>query len=116
MSTEIKTWLKESPFAGAHTGWLDRLVRRFWWPALWRRVSEQQETIRRNCLEWADDHSHLQQLCRDVGCTEHEVEGDSYGVPGISELADTLRKRIPPNGSNNTRSVGVGDANTKKQQ
>ena len=82
---------------GAHTGWLGRLVRRFWWPSLWKRIAEQQETVRRDCMDWAEDHSHLQKLCREVGCSEHEVEGDSYDAPGIIELANALRKRIPPN-------------------
>ncbi len=46
------------------------------------------------CEEWAHDHSHLQDLCRKAGYSEQEVEGDSYGVPGITDLADMLFKRI----------------------
>lgn len=49
------------------------------------------------CNEWAEDHTHLQNLCREVGYSEDEVEGNSYGVPGIKELADMLRAKIPPN-------------------
>lgn len=52
-------------------------------------------TINRHaCEEWAEDHTHLQNLCRAAGCTEHEVEGDRYGVPGIMELADLLRDKL----------------------
>ena len=49
---------------------------------------------RNACEEWAEDHTHLQNLCRAAGCTEHEVEGDSYGVPGIIQLADLLRDKL----------------------
>jgi hypothetical protein len=52
---------------------------------------ERLRTINRSaCEEWAADHTHLQNLCRAVGRAEHEVEGDSYYVPSISELADML--------------------------
>ena len=58
-----------------------------------RELAKEREINRRACLDWAEDHSHLQRLCREVGCTEKEVEGDSYGVPGIRELADLLRRK-----------------------
>jgi hypothetical protein len=79
------------------------LVRRFWWPSLWRQLESEKEINRRSCHGWAEDHTHLQNLCREVGCTEYEIEGDSYGVPGIMELADQLRKRIPPNAPHERR-------------
>jgi len=47
------------------------------------------------CKDWADDHTQLQKMCRDVGCTEAEVEGSPDGVPGILELAELLMKRTP---------------------
>jgi hypothetical protein len=47
-------------------------------------------------VEWADDHSHLQKLCRDVGYSEDEIQGDSIGgIPTIMTLADMLYAKIP---------------------
>ena len=62
---------------------------------------EQMRKINSNaCDEWAEDHTHLQNLCRAAGCTEHEVEGDRYYVPGIMQLADLLRAKLSsPNNS-----------------
>ena len=49
----------------------------------------------RNLAEnWADDHTHLQNLCRKHGATEQEVEGDEYGIPAIQTLADWLDSKI----------------------
>lgn len=73
------------------------VVRRFWWPALWREIEQERAKVKDLCRDWAEDHTHLQKLCREVGCTEFEVEGDSYGVPGVMDLADQLRRRIPSN-------------------
>lgn len=42
------------------------------------------------CRDWAYDHTHLQKLCREAGVSEQEVEGNSYGIPDISDLADKL--------------------------
>jgi len=42
---------------------------------------------------WADAHDYLQSLCRKAGCSEFDVDGDSYGVPGIEQLADSLAER-----------------------
>lgn len=44
----------------------------------------------RAAKDWADDHTHLQNLCRAAGVPEDQVAGDEYGVPGISDLADML--------------------------
>jgi len=41
-------------------------------------------------LDWAHDHTHLQKLCRELEFSEFEVEGDRFGVPGITDLADLL--------------------------
>ncbi|MCK9154735.1 MAG: hypothetical protein M0P12_01325 [Paludibacteraceae bacterium] len=55
------------------------------------------EKIKCLCIEWAEDHSHLQKLCLEAGYDAGEVYGDTFGVPGIQDLADMLFKRIPPN-------------------
>lgn len=52
-----------------------------------------EKTINNLCQEWADDHTHLQNLCRAVGYDEHAVEGDSCGIRSISELADMLHAK-----------------------
>lgn len=49
-----------------------------------------------NSLDWARDHTHLQKLCRERGFSEFEVEGDSFGVPGITDLADMLASAPAP--------------------
>jgi hypothetical protein len=62
--------------------WIDRMVAseaRLKIIQLERERDEKQEIIRRSCVDWAEDHTRLQNLCREVGATEHEVEGDSYG-------------------------------------
>jgi hypothetical protein len=77
--------------------WIDRMIAseaRLKIIQLERERDEKQEIIRRSCVDWAEDHTHLQNLCREVGATEHEVEGDSYGVPSISDLADCLKKLL----------------------
>lgn len=48
------------------------------------------DLCRKQCQEWAEDHTYLQNLCRKAGFSEEEVEGDTYGVPGIMDLADML--------------------------
>ena len=56
--------------------------------------SELKSMLRAMCQDWADDHTHLQKLCREVGYSDDEVDGNSYGVPDIIELADMLRAKI----------------------
>lgn len=43
---------------------------------------------------WAEDHTHLQNICRKHGATEQEAEGDEYGIPDIQSLADWLDRKI----------------------
>jgi hypothetical protein len=51
-----------------------------------------EELLRSMCRDYADTHTHLQRLCLAAGCPAHTVEGDSYGVPGIEDLADMLAR------------------------
>jgi hypothetical protein len=46
-----------------------------------------------SCLDWADNHTYLQKLCKQY-IPEGLVEGDSNGVPGIMQLADMLNEII----------------------
>jgi hypothetical protein len=57
-------------------------------------LKEKQEIIHRSCVDWAEDHTYLQNLCREAGGTEQEIEGDSYGVPGIIDLANYLKQLL----------------------
>lgn len=90
--------IPKAPCASKRGHCVERFMRRFWWPALWREIALLEKIQYNACRDWAEDHTHLQNLCREVGCTEYTIEGDSFGVPGIIELGDALRKRIPPNG------------------
>ena len=47
-----------------------------------------------HCMDWADDHTHLQKLCLKAGFSFKEVEGDRYSVPSIMDLADMLFSKI----------------------
>ena len=46
------------------------------------------------CKDWADDHSYLQKLCLEAGCDDLDVQGDSCGVPTISDLVDLLVTKL----------------------
>lgn len=66
-----------------------------WWPPLLRKEVAYQKTALTNLhADWAEDHTHLQDLCRAAGATEFDVEGGSYGVPDIIELSDLLRNTL----------------------
>lgn len=56
-----------------------------------RAKRDDKSSVRMLCEEWALDHTLLQKFCREAGCTEFDVEGGSYGVPGIEELVNSLR-------------------------
>lgn len=57
-----------------------------------KRAAEHMVTLA--CREWAEDHSYLQVLCREAGVSEKEIYGDSYGIPSISDLADSLVAKL----------------------
>jgi hypothetical protein len=69
------------------------------------RPPESDETSSLRCLlaqmcdEWAEDHTALQKMCLEAGCSEDEVYGDSYGVPAIQDLAAMLRDKLVSKGS-----------------
>ncbi len=54
------------------------------------------EMMRRECVDWAEDHTYAQTVAKRVGVPAEKVEGDSYGVPGIQDLIDMIAERIPP--------------------
>ena len=49
-----------------------------------------QKAFKMSCQEWAEDHTYLQNLAKKIGVSPTKVEGDSYSVPGIQELADMI--------------------------
>ena len=54
------------------------------------------EMLRRECIDWADDHTYAQTVAKRVGVPEAQVEGDSYGVPGIQALIDMIVEALQP--------------------
>ncbi len=53
-----------------------------------------QDSISRLCMDWAHEHTHLQNLCIAAGYTVQEVtECDPMLM--IQDLADLLAKKIP---------------------
>jgi len=64
------------------------------------------EMLRRECVDWAEDHTYAQNVAKRVGVPEKEVEGDSYGVPAIQDLIDMIAERIPPNVGSERPAVG----------
>ena len=75
-------------------------------------IEDMAKRIRLQCDEWAEDHTHLQNLCRAAGCSDLEIEGDNYGVPGIIDLANLLRDRLS---SHNVKHIRP-DSTPKNQQ
>ena len=58
------------------------------------QLSKEKKLRENACMDWAEDHTHLQKLCWEAGCFEHEVFGTSCGVPGIQDLADLLVSKL----------------------
>lgn len=61
-------------------------------------------------IDWAHDHTHLQNLCREVGFSDHKVDGDKHGIPGIIDLGDMLRRRVSELEAENARLRVAGKA------
>lgn len=45
------------------------------------------------CMEWAEAHTYAQNVAMSLGYTKEQVEGDSYGVPGIETLIDMIAEK-----------------------
>lgn len=54
-----------------------------------RQLAAAKAQIELHCRDWAEDHTALQELVR-KHVPGADVEGDSYGVPGIVQLAEML--------------------------
>jgi hypothetical protein len=93
MALKMRRRLRSYALRRAARRWLGRWVRLFWS----RELKEQHGYVETLCRDWAEDHTHLQDLCLKAGYSPEEVYGDSYGVPGISDLADMLFEKIKPN-------------------
>lgn len=46
------------------------------------------------CEEWAEDHTHAQQVAMSLGYTKEQVEGDSFYVPGIKDLINMIAEKV----------------------
>lgn len=53
-----------------------------------------QRSVDAHCMEWAEEHTHAQMAAKKVGIPEIAVEGNSYAVPGITELIDMIAAKI----------------------
>jgi len=60
------------------------------------QIADLKKIIKNECDDWAHDHTHLQNLCRQIGYDEHAVEGDKWGIRSITELGDMLRAKCSP--------------------
>lgn len=47
-----------------------------------------QGLVRQSAADWVDDREALRELCRQCGVPEDEIQGDSYYVPGLVDLAE----------------------------
>lgn len=59
-----------------------------------RACADADKRVKMLCQDWADDHSHLTDLCLKFGCDHAKVTGDHDGVPEIMDLADMLAAKI----------------------
>lgn len=58
--------------------------------AAWNALDKSQEKrIKLLCEDWAEDHTYLQNLCRRLGYTDVEVDGNGT-VLTIQQLADMI--------------------------
>jgi len=53
-----------------------------------------EKLIKLECMDCAEDHSHLEKLCSKY-LPDEKVYGDSYAAPGIIDFADMLDGLIP---------------------
>jgi len=74
------------------------------------RVADLEKINKNECDDWANDHTHLQNLCRQVGYDEHAVEGDEWGIRSITKLGDMLRAKCSP--AVNSSTFTLADART----
>ena len=54
------------------------------------KLDEARKLTRISCLDWAEDHTYIENLALKLGVPESKVKGDSYGVPGITDLVDMI--------------------------
>lgn len=58
--------------------------------ALREEIKGVREILRRECIDWAEDHTYAQTVAKRVGVPVAQVEGNSCGVPGIQALIDMI--------------------------
>lgn len=50
---------------------------------------------RKTSLDWAEAHTYAQQTAKRLGVPADQVDGDSFGVPGIEQLIDMIAFLVP---------------------
>lgn len=60
--------------------------------------AEKQKQIDLHCLDWAEAHTHAQNVALKLGVPKEKVEGDSNAVPGIVDLIDMIAEQAEANG------------------
>lgn len=64
-------------------------------PALVAEVRRRNAIERLEAEDWAEDHTHLQNLCREIGKTDADLLGDEEFSPaGIQELGNMLAAEV----------------------
>lgn len=62
-----------------------------WWPPyLHEKIKEQDQMIKNLCDDWAEDDTHIENLCFKYGFTEDQVYGDSYFSLSLQDKVDLL--------------------------
>lgn len=58
-----------------------------------RRIEELEKINKLACEDWADDDTRVKELAKPF-LTKFEIEGDSYGVPGVIDIVESLTKQL----------------------
>lgn len=110
---KFEEWVSSPPLERSVERWPDD-QHRFAWPNQYRDIEvqlafdawcesqsaineatkEKDALIEIGCRDWAEAHTHAQNVLRKHGFTEQQIEGDKYGVPGIEGLVDLLDEKI----------------------
>jgi hypothetical protein len=57
------------------------------------KLAKVEEINRRACEDWADDDTRVKELAKPF-FTELQINGDSYGVPGVVDIAELFATRL----------------------
>lgn len=57
------------------------------------QIAQKEQIIKHACEDAADDDTRIRDLCKPY-LTDFELNGDSYGVPGITDVVETTLKKL----------------------